>query len=1111
MSQNRRLGPHDDPLDSSPWDPLAGSYDNSAPEGASVRTTSSRLSHDDYTIAWICALYLELEVSRLIFDEEHASLPAHEGDDNSYILGRIAEHNVVMTALPVIYGKVNAANVARDLKRSFPNIRATLMVGIGGGAPLEADLYLGDVVVGTRVMEYDLGRALEHGNFEVTAIPKLPATILLSAVTNLRSKHGPSQLSPRALEVSRTRLSRYSRPSTPDILFQASYSHSSGAKTCTDCDRARLQPRRRRPTDDFLVHYGGVASGDSINRDVRKRDTIARRLDIMCFEMEAAGIMDSLACLPIRGICDYSDSHKNKDWQGYAAATAASYARELLETIAPLAGDTRIPLIARESSKIESSGKNTTNIIERRERLLRLLDFSRINARRDAIQPEHLKTCRWFLSHQKYLKWANMTPQTSCPSRLLWMRGKAGAGKSTMMKFIYHEAVNNKLAAVVVSFFFNARGDHLERSIEGMYRSLLKQTLVALPDLQWVLDRSNTDERVCPSLNSLKVLFRDVVINLGRHSVACFIDALDESNEDDVRDMVQFFEDLTDAASEQGIEFRVAFSSRPYPYVHIDEDLLITLDSEEGHKDDLAQYVQRCLKVPKSVKVELVEQILGKARGVFLWVELTVKILNKEASHGSLALRRRLSNIPPTLSQLFKEMLTRDAERPDELRRCVLWILCANRPLSPGEFCHAMWAGGLADGQVDEELPSTEDKEDIVALAASSSKGLVEITQPRITHTYEGYQSTVQFIHESVRDYLVKEKGLQDIWPDLGFEWHAVAHENLRRYCETYMTHPVIRRAIDPYRFINVAPSAMGLAKAYAFLEYATRNILEHADLAAPIVHQESFVSRFFNSLGSSALDCCQSLRERRYGQYAGPSHVLADRGLDNLLRQMGFSPVSPKFDDRLPYVHPLLAAISNDHKSTVAVLLGLSSMLHEGEDPLDGLRINADPVNLKTRTPMTWGAEEGRVPFLRLLVQSGHSLLERDRGGYTPLRSAIRSSQVDAVRFLVESGAGADAADHADAITETIRYDNRPLAILRAVKFLVYHGVDINSTGSDGSTALIAASRNGSALVVTYLISYGADLSARDSSGRTASDWAKKGQHRSVSRQLEQAESSPR
>lgn len=81
------------------------------------------------------------------------------------------------------------------------------------------------------------------------------------------------------------------------------------------------------------MHYGLVASGNQVMKHGRTRDRWARELGILCFEMEAAGLMDYFPCLVIRGICDYADSHKNKQWQEYAAATAAAYAKEILLVI----------------------------------------------------------------------------------------------------------------------------------------------------------------------------------------------------------------------------------------------------------------------------------------------------------------------------------------------------------------------------------------------------------------------------------------------------------------------------------------------------------------------------------------------------------------------------------------------------------------------------------------------------------------------------------------------------------------------------------------------------------------------------------------------------------
>ncbi|KAG2000911.1 hypothetical protein GB937_010703 [Aspergillus fischeri] len=74
-------------------------------------------------------------------------------------------------------------------------------------------------------------------------------------------------------------------------------------------------------------HYGLIASGDQVMKDAKIRDSIAQELNLLCFEMEAAGFMDQLQPLVIRGICDYCDSHKNKKWQEYTAVAAAAYAK----------------------------------------------------------------------------------------------------------------------------------------------------------------------------------------------------------------------------------------------------------------------------------------------------------------------------------------------------------------------------------------------------------------------------------------------------------------------------------------------------------------------------------------------------------------------------------------------------------------------------------------------------------------------------------------------------------------------------------------------------------------------------------------------------------------
>lgn len=273
-----------------------------------------------------------------MLDEIHVDIPRARGDKNNYLLGSIGKYNVVIACLPDgHYGTINAGRVLTDLMRSFTKIWAGFMVGIGGGAPSNRhDIRLGDVVVGTRVMPYELGKIHAGGEVERTAINKAPDFLLCSLVSKVRAAAEYDQESSRISSIVEERFAampRFRLPDDSDLLFHSVYPHDEDAPTCSMCDRSKLVPRRERDTKEPTIHYGGIGSGDKVVKDGPSRDKLAKTLGVLCFEMEAAGLMDILPCLPIRGICDYSDSHKQKGWQRYAAANAAAYARLLLETL----------------------------------------------------------------------------------------------------------------------------------------------------------------------------------------------------------------------------------------------------------------------------------------------------------------------------------------------------------------------------------------------------------------------------------------------------------------------------------------------------------------------------------------------------------------------------------------------------------------------------------------------------------------------------------------------------------------------------------------------------------------------------------------------------------
>jgi nucleoside phosphorylase len=305
-----------------------------------------RLRREEYTVGWVCALSTELAAAQEMLDEEHDDAERDEHDNNLYSLGRIGEHNVVIVCLPAgSTGNNHAAAVATQMRSTFRSMQFSLMVGIGGGVPSpETDVRLGDVVVSQPyqgyggVIQHDFGKATPSG-FQRTGFLNSPSVLLLNAVTKAQANQlqGTSKL----LEhISKLRdLPQFTRGAAgPDILFEATYNHEGGS-TCESCSAEKQVIRQPRSNEEPVVHYGIIASGNQVIKDAAQRDRVSKEFGgVLCFEMEAAGLMSSFQCLVIRGICDYADSHKNKKWQAYAAGTAAACAKEVLSMIPPAEG-----------------------------------------------------------------------------------------------------------------------------------------------------------------------------------------------------------------------------------------------------------------------------------------------------------------------------------------------------------------------------------------------------------------------------------------------------------------------------------------------------------------------------------------------------------------------------------------------------------------------------------------------------------------------------------------------------------------------------------------------------------------------------------------------------
>ncbi|KAH8802971.1 putative G-protein beta WD-40 repeat-containing protein [Xylogone sp. PMI_703] len=562
-------------------------------------------THDDYTVGWICALpETELVAAEAMLDEIHPVLPAANSQDtNSYSLGKIGAHNVVIACLPAeTTGKVSAATVANNMVHSFKSVRFGLMVGIGGGAPYYGDddnaedddtedggsedirdIRLGDVVISLQtksteaVVQYDFGKSVQGGKFlHIGGKLNKPPPRVLSAISVLKSKHQREghSISKYLREIGQKypRIARkFKNPGlAKDRLFKRHAVHIDGksCKACCGPADVNLVKRRDRDDDSVHLHYGTIGSADQVMRDALLRDEWAKNENIICFEMEAAGLMDSFPCLVIRGICDYADTHKNKIWQPYAAATAAAYAKELLLVI-PKQDVHNIPPIIEQIRSLPKQIESLDNKIEevknafgRSEQAGRLKELPIASgAAFDMMDNQHnqcLEGTRIELLEQ-IQKWAGDTDS----KHVFWLKGIAGTGKSTLAHTVAHMLQSQDF--LVASFSFS-RGIEDRRHAKLLFTSLAYQLAVSDQSIRQQISEALSQDPGIVSKN-LREQWASLICkplqksgnNMCRSVIV--VDALDECEKDEeIRSIIA---NLTRREDLGPVQLRIFITSRP--------------------------------------------------------------------------------------------------------------------------------------------------------------------------------------------------------------------------------------------------------------------------------------------------------------------------------------------------------------------------------------------------------------------------------------------------------------------------------------------------------------------------------------------------------------------
>ena len=489
-----------------------------------------------------------------------------------------------------------------------------------------------------------------------------------------------------------------------------------------------------------------------------------------------------------------------------------------------------------------------------------------------------------------------------------------------------------------------------------------------------------------------------------------------------------------------------------------------------------------------------------------MWVVLVVNILNEEFQRGRIfAVRKRLQETPAELSALFKDILRRDNKNMNELLLCIQWILYAKSPLKPEEFYYAVVAGLDPEPQDLSEWNTRNTMlDDMERFVSSSSKGLAEVTKP--TKSKAG---TVQFIHESVRDFLLKDGGIRELWPDLEGTFQSRSHDKLKECCYAYM-----KTDISEYVTFNepLPKASCGEAKElrellsmkFPFLQYATHNVLYHANTAATKLPQDAFLKTFDLKSWINLDNTFEIFEIRRHTPSASLLYILAESNFASLIHSMN------RYDTRISfrgerYGSPLAAAIFNGHKEAAGALLPQIGDAALIESALLDISHKRNFKPRKGHTPLHWATQEGCTGMVQLLLldqginpDSGHA--DEHIGLPTPLCLASRCGHIEIVQLLLDRGADIEARD-------SNRYTPLCLASrwrhIKIVQLLLDRGADIEARASDNRTPLCLASWCGHIEIVQLLLDRGADIKARDSDRRTPLYLASSGGHIEIAQLL--------
>ncbi|KAB8263008.1 hypothetical protein BDV32DRAFT_136095 [Aspergillus pseudonomiae] len=1046
------------------------------------------VNSNEYTVGWICAIATEFVAAQAFLDEKHEN-PAYLSpqDKNDYILGRIANHNVVIAVLPVgEYGTSSAARVAETMLHSFPNVRIGLIVGIGGGAPsVDHDIRLGDIVVSTPsnshggVFQYDYGKTIQGETFCPTGYLNQPPALLRAAVNGLQAlyeiegHHLEDDIN-QALERNPRLRGKYSRPgAASDRLYKSHIVHPPNGKTnCTircgdDSSALVLRDPRTDDQDNPMIHYGLIASANQLMKNAYVRDKLVLEKDVLCFEMEAAGLMNHFPCLVIRGICDYSDSHKNKAWQGYAAMAAAAYTKDLLHRISAqhVQEEQKITEILSTVKAIHETTQEIDRGVKRLRQLgddheyQRIIDWlTPVNytlQQNDFITRRQEGTGQWFLNSTEFKQWLSQSKQT------LFCPGMPGAGKTmitaTTIDHLYREFRNQPMTAITY-IYCNFRQQHEQRYTD-LLLSLLKQLVQGqpfIPNAVRVLydeckrrESGPTHEGILSTLYSVTASYSRIFI---------IIDALDEcqvSNQDRERFLQIVF------GIQERAKANILVTSR---FVHeIETRFKGSLRLEiRASNIDVQRYLEQRLQsfpsfvlnnstLQREIKIKLARAVDGMFLLAKLYVDSLVYKTTPKAIRGVLAelevtSREGLEDgqkskvLDHAYKQAMERIRAQAPEHQDLANRVLTWIACATRSLTLSELQHALAVEFNAPELDKDNMPD-------IGQAVSVCAGLVVVDEK---------SDLIRLVHYTTQEYFERTYK----------EWLLQGHIEITKACLTYLSF----RGFDDDHLSTSMCLAMRIWSNPLY-GYAALNWGYHAREAC--MEEDKVVLNFFHNTAKLSV-CGQIMAYRHLGSGLGNSdmesmHLTACLGLANSMSILLKELHDADSRDSL-YMTPLLWAAMQGHEPAVKLLLENDA--------------NVNSSDAWGMTPLSRAANRGHEAVIKLLLEWNADTEKKTRKGYTPLIMAAEGGHEAAVRAFLGQNASLETENNFGSTALLLAVQNGHEAV---ASFLLEKGANTEIKGYLDRTPLLIVVEDRNSVMVRLLLDNNPNIEARDSEGLSA------------------------